>query len=428
MKKLFVNRQANLFEQFANPQFEISEDYRIIDQALENKEIVRELAKDFPDVTTGRDRTPVEQTLRFLVLKHQKGLDYRSLERTLKVNLEDRWFCKISTGDKAPCFKTLQNQIFQIKEKTVQAINERVIQEARKLKMTKGKRMRVDSTVSEANIHHPSDVGLIADCIKVITRKLFRSNSVPKGYRHFKKVIKQRIKIIRTIGRRNKEARKKAVQEIIKMGKHVVRKVKKITNKSINENREILETIINQSEKVLKGEKVKNRIVSIFETNARPFVKNKPNTRCEFGKEVQIQEDEHFITAWQINNKTSDPLYFPQAIKEHQRLFGKVPSEVATDRGYYSAKNYQYAKTQGVKHISLPKRGKLNQEDKQKQKDLHFRKLQRWRSGGEAKISLLKRKYGLTRSFYKKDEGMARWVGAGILACNLATFARLYSG
>ena len=139
MKILFVERQVNLFEQFANPQFEVSEDYQIIDQVLSDENIILELSRDFPDTDTGRSRTPIEQTLRFLVLKHQRGLDYRSLERTLKVNLEDRWFCKIS-GNDVPCFKTLQNQISQISEQSIKVINDRVMAEARKRKLTKGKK------------------------------------------------------------------------------------------------------------------------------------------------------------------------------------------------------------------------------------------------------------------------------------------------
>jgi len=170
MRVLFVNRETNLFQQFAYPQFKISEDYQIIDQVLSNEDIIFELAKDIPDVAIGRDRIPVEQTLRFLVLKAQRQLSYRELERTLNVNLEDRWFCKIN--DKAPCFKSLQNQLSLINGETIKAINERVMAEARKLKLTKGNKMRVDSTVISANIHYPTDAGIIADGIKAINKTI----------------------------------------------------------------------------------------------------------------------------------------------------------------------------------------------------------------------------------------------------------------
>jgi IS5 family transposase len=423
MKTLFIARQTNLFEQFANPQFTISEDYQIIDQVLENEEIITELAKDFPNVLTGRNRTPVEQTLRFLVLKRQRGLDYRSLERTLRVNLEDRWFCKI--GDKTPCFKTIQNQLACIKEETIKAINDRIMEEARKLKLTKGKKMRVDSTVTESNIHYPTDSSLIIDGIKKITKTLTKLKIIPKGYRTFKRKIKQQINIIRTIGRKNKEVRQKAIRRLIRMGKTVINKTRRFRRKPVRETRKILQKIIEQTELVLAGEKPKDRIVSIYDTSARPIPKGKANKPCEFGQEVQIQEDEHFITNWEINNKTSDVEFFPKAIDKHRELFGKPPNTAATDRGYWSPDNKEYAENAGVKNVSMPKKGKLNKQEKEFQSTAKFKKGQCFRAGGEAKISLLKRQYELGRCGYKGDNGMAIWVGGGILACNLTTMARL---
>jgi len=427
MKILFAARQTSVFEQFANPQFTISEDYRIIDQVLENEKIITDLAKDFPDVLTGRNRTPVEQTLRFLVLKHQRSLDYRSLARTLRVNLEDRWFCKVS-GDKVPCFKTLQNQISQISEETIKAVNDRVMAEARKLKITGGKRMRVDSTVTESNIHYPTDSGLIADGIRKITKTLFKLKIVPRGYRTFRRKIRQQINIIRTIGRKNKEVRQKAIKGLVKMGKAVIHKTRRVRAKSVREIRKILGKIIGQTEQVLEGKKPKNRLVSIHDTSARPIPKGKADKPCEFGQEVQIQEDEHFITNWEINNKTSDVEFFSKATDKHKELFGKPPDTAAADRGYWSPENKEYAEKAGVKNVSIPKKGKLNEQEKEFQSTVRFKKGQRFRAGGEAKISLLKRQYKLDRCKYKGNNGMARWVGGGILACNLVTMARLLSG
>ena len=426
MKTLFIDRQTNLFEQFANPQFKVSEDYQIIDQVLSDENIVLALAKDFPDTATGRNRTPVEQTLRFLVLKHQRGLDYRSLERTLKVNLEDRWFCKVS-GDSPPCFKTLQNQISQISEQAIKAINDRVMDEARKRKLTKGKKMRVDSTVAESNIHYPTDSSLIIDGIKKINKTLAKLNIIPKGYRSFKRKIRQQTNIIRTIGRKNKEVREKTIKAIVKMGKTVINKTKHFKRKSISETRKILEKIVEQTELVLQGEKPKDRIVSIHDLDARPIIKGKANKLCEFGQEVQVQEDEHFITNWEINNKPSDADFFSRAIDKHKELFDKPPNTVATDRGYWSPDNKGCAEDAGIKNVSIPKKGKLNEQEKEFQNTNQFKKAQRFRAGGEAKISLLKRKYKLDRCVYQGSAGMARWVGGGILACNLMTMVRLIS-
>lgn len=424
MKVLFIERQTNLFEQFANPQFKVSEDYEIIDQVLSDKDIVLELAKDFPDVSTGRNRTPIEQTLRFLVLKHQRGLDYRSLERTLKVNLEDRWFCKIN-GDESPCFKTLQNQISQISEQTIKSINDKVMQEAVKRKLTKGKKMRVDSTVTESNIHYPTDSSLIIDGIKKINKTLTKLNIIPKGYRNFKRKMKQQANIIRSIGRKNKEVREKAIKELVKMGKSVIKQIRHFRKKEVKETGQILDKIVSQTELVLQGEKPKDRIVSIHDLDARPIRKGKANKPCEFGHEVQIQEDEHFITNWEINNKPSDVAFLPRALEKHKELFGKPPGTAATDRGYWSPDNKKYAESEGVKNVSMPKKGKLNIQEKEYQSTPKFKKGQCFRAGGEAKISLLKRKYDMDRSNYKGKNGIDTWVGGCILACNLMTMVRL---
>lgn len=424
MKILYAQRQVNLFEHFANPQFQVSEDYQIVDQVLSDENIILELAKDFPDVDTGRHRTPIEQTLRFLILKHQRGLDYRSLERTLQVNLEDRWFCKVS-GDNVPCFKTLHNQISQISEITIKAINDRVMREAVKRKLTQGKKLRVDSTVTESNIHYPTDSSLMIDGIKKITKILTKLKIVPQGYRAFKRKIRQQINLIRTLGRKNKEIREKAIRQIVKMGKTVVGKVKHFRRRSVTKTRKILERIIEQTEQVLQGEKPKDRLVSIHDLDSRPIPKGKANKPCEFGQEVQIQEDEHFITNWEINNKSSDTAFLPRALDKHQQLFDRPPETVATDRGYWSPGNQKYAQDAGVRNVSIPKKGKLSAEEKKFQQTSRFKKGQRFRAGGEAKISLLKRTYKLDKCRYQGSMGMARWVAGGILACNLMTMAKL---
>jgi len=212
------------------------------------------------------------------------------------------------------------------------------------------------------------------------------------------------------------------------MGKTVINKVRHFKRKSIQETREILEKIVEQTELVLKGEKPKDRIVSIYDTVARPIPKGKADKPCEFGQEVQIQEDEHFITNWEINNKTSDAKFFPKAIDKHKELFGKPPKTVASDRGYWSPDNKEYARDMGVENISMPKKGKLNEQEKEFQNTRAYKEGQRFRAGGEAKVSLLKRTYKLDRCKYQGNTGMTRWVGGGILACNLITMARLISG
>jgi len=79
----------------------------------------------------------------------------------------------------------------------------------------------------------------------------------------------------------------------------------------------------------------------------------------------------------------------------------------------------------GVRQISIPARGKISKERRRYQHQSWFKRLQRFRAGCEAKISLLKRKFGLGRSLMRGDDGTQIWVGQGIFVHNLWQAARI---
>lgn len=348
MKLLFAPRQATLYDQWIT--FPIREDYRIIDKVLEDESFIRQLAQDFPDAATGRNRTPVEQTLRFTFLKHHRGLSYRELEHALNVNHEDRWFGKV-VGT-SPCFKTLQNQLSCISEENGKKINDLIIRKARAEGKTKGRKLRLDSTVSEANVRYPTDANLLADGIRVITRMVKQLDLIPqKGYRTFARIVKRLLYIKRTIGRKSKEAREKATRELMIIARHVVDHTERVKDQALQDFRDITRRVIDQTERVLAGAaKIPDRIVSVFEAYARPIKKGKLGVSCEFGRLVQVQEDETFITNWHIQGHPDDAGYLPEAVKEHERVHNKSPDEAGFDRGYYSAENKALL-TVKVKHF-----------------------------------------------------------------------------
>jgi len=78
-----------------------------------------------------------------------------------------------------------------------------------------------------------------------------------------------------------------------------------------------------------------------------------------------------------------------------------------------------------IKRVSLPKKGKLSNKQKTKERESAFKRLQNWRAGIEARISLLKRKYGLSRSLSRGYQGTKTWVGGGIFAYNLQKIASM---
>jgi IS5 family transposase len=107
------------------------------------------------------------------------------------------------------------------------------------------------------------------------------------------------------------------------------------------------------------------------------------------------------------------------AIEAYRAKLGRAPRLVAGDAAFYSAKNEEAAKALGVKRVCIPNRSTKSAERKREQKKRWFRDGQRWRTGSEGRISVIKRRHGLRRCLYRGDDGMHRWVGLGIIADNL---------
>ena len=112
------------------------------------------------------------------------------------------------------------------------------------------------------------------------------------------------------------------------------------------------------------------------------------------------------------------------AIEAHQAKLGRPPRLVAADAAFYSAKNDAAAKAMGVKRVCIPNRSSKSRECKREQKKRWFRNGQKWRTGCEGRISVVKRRHGLDRCRYRGFDGMNRWVGLGIIADNVINIGR----
>jgi len=186
--------------------------------------------------------------------------------------------------------------------------------------------------------------------------------------------------------------------------------------------------LVNQAKLVVSGTRIiADRIVSFFDPEARPIKKGKLAKGTEFGYKARIDETESgFVTGYAVyeGNPSDDDLLVP-TVEAHKKRFGKAPKAVATDRGFSGKKNENAITELGVERCSLPRKGKKGQARTEHENQHWFKDLQRYRAAGEAKISLLKRKYGLGRSRYRGLAGSKTWVGLGILTHNLQRAAKM---
>jgi len=264
-----------------------------------------------------------------------------------------------------------------------------------------------------------------------------RTRSVKKRLVEIGKVFRRRIgeasREVRKITGEMMETAEQVVENAkkgVKNAKHYAwqtgsKKVRTLTRK-LEEVIRLTKQVVWQTQQVRQGKlHIPNRLVSLFDPEARPIRKGKLKSPTEFGRKVLLQEnEERIITGYQVHtgNPTDESL-LKEAIADHQKVFGRPPWAVATDRGFGSKDNEQFLKDQGVKRISLPRKGRKSKTRLQHERQSWFRRLQRWRSGRHYRYP--QRGYGLRRSRLKGTDGTKIWVGFGIMTYNLRRLTAL---
>jgi IS5 family transposase len=178
--------------------------------------------------------------------------------------------------------------------------------------------------------------------------------------------------------------------------------------------------------RILRGDtRGDGKLVSLFEPETEIIRKSKAGKPTEFGKMVKLQEAENqIVTDYEVyDRRPNDADLLIAAVETHQVRLGRIPRLlVAADAAFYSAKNEAVAKAKGVKRVCIP--STKSPERRREQKKRWFRQGQKWRTGCEGRICVVKRRHGLNRCRYKGDAGMKRWVGLGVIADNLINMAR----
>ena len=426
---------------------------RHADKALNDDgllEIIRtELSKRFrKSKTRGRPGTTAEVALRMLLLKHMRGWSFEDLTREVRANLVYREFTGIG-GSRVPDDKTMGRLARQVGPAAIAMLHKRMVEIAVENKVVAGRRMRVDTTVVETNIHYPTDSKLMGDGVRVLTRVIKKAagaaGEAGTKFRDRSRSIKRRILEI-AYAARNKsekgqakmktaygkllEATSRVVgqakqfsavigQQAKEAGQSVLRKAKQQLDEMIPRVRQVMRQA---RERVLKGNtRSENKIVSVFEPDTEVIRKGKASKPTEFGKMVKIQEAENQIVIHceVFDKRPADSVLLTPSIEKHKELFGRVPDLATADAGFFSAANEAAAKALGVKRVAVPSRSTKSEKRKAEQKKRWFKEAQKWRTGCEGRISILKRRHGLNRSRYQGTHGMKRWVGLGVMADNM---------
>src|SRR5690348_1517371 len=430
---------------------------RVVDELLEDEELIDSVyeaqGKRHPKSRMlGRQQTPAEVALRMLILKHVRNWSYETLEREVRANVVYRSFCRVGM-EKVPDAKTLVRLGQAIGGETIRELHDRIVALAQEKGLVRGRKMRVDTTVVETNIHYPTDSGLLNDGARVLTRTM---KQIEKKAGRLKRKVRNRMRSVTkrviAIGhalrhkgpegelKRRKEYRQllRLTRQILNDTKRVMQEVESLPAKRRRQVRGLkhgLETMAEQVRRVVRQTKARvfsgvtqfsDKLLSLFEPHTELIRKGKASRPNEFGKLVQLQEAENqIITHYEVfQQRRSDQHLLLPALEVHQRKLGRIPDLVAADAGYYSQANEQGAHALGVKYVSIPNRSTRSEERRRLEKQRWFKKGQKWRTGCEGRISVVKRRHGLARCRYRGMEGIHRWVGLGIIADNLINMGR----
>lgn len=435
------------------PELEVLD--RLLEDDLLFQRVRSDLAGRYPQTRTrGRPSTPVEVILRMLVVKRLYGWSYAETEKFVSDSLILRQFCRVYL-ERVPDDTTLIRWAGCVGPETLESLNARAVELAQQHRVTRGRKLRIDSVVVETNIGHPTDSRLLGDGVRVLSRLLRRAKRVlGDGAALPKQVFRSRTRSVRRMAQRiHRIARRRgqdAAEELqgiytrlIAVTEATRRQVERVSRVLREESSDAATRLVQQFEhfaplvdqaisqarrRVLHGEAVpaKEKLLSLFEPHTQIHVRQKPGKAVEFGRKLLLDEVEGgIVSRYQVLPEpgTEHP-YFEASLNGHRERFGRAPYLVAGDRGFSSIQNEKRAHEAGVKRVVLPWSGRPSEARRQMERSSWFRRGFRFRAGVEGRISVLRRKYDLDRCLYRGERGMGRWIGWGILAHNLSKIAQ----
>ncbi len=431
---------------------------RVLDDEHMVAAVYEALAQRHPKSRSrGRLGAPAEMVLRLLILKHIRNWSYAVLEREVRANLVYRDFTRVG-GARTPDAKTMGRWGLAVGPQVVKQIHQRMVTIAQDKGVAAGRRMRVDTTVVETNIHYPTDSSLLGDGVRVLIRSMKKITAIAGAagakLRDRSRSVKLRAleiaRAARAKGQPHQERLKRAYGKLLNATSRVVGQAKRFSSEiaegikrstnivaqlALEGLRQQLDEMVPRVKQVMKQTRARilrgdtrsdGKLLSLFEPSTEIIRKGKAGKPNEFGKMVKLQEAENQIVIdYEVyHRRPSDSDLLIAAIETHQARLGRTPRLVAADAAFYSAKNEAAAKAKGVKRVCIPNRSSKSPERKREQKKRWFRNGQKWRTGCEGRISVVKRRHGLNRCRYKGDAGMKRWVGLGVIADNLVNIGR----
>lgn len=401
------------------------------------------------DLGRGRGRPGMtgDQAFRVLVVKQLNGFSYEQLAFHLADSQTYRRFCGIGFTDSIPKKSTLAENLKRIKSDTLEAIARDVVLIATDRGIEKGRKVRVDSTVVESNIHDPSDSLLLWDCVRVLTRLMNQAIDLGVSGFEFANRTKRAKRRSHEIHRaKNNQQRKPLYRDLLKVTGDVYRMAEAAVEPIQEHPAEDMMSavklaaiageitrflgltmrVIDQTHRRVFGQETvpaKEKVVSIFEEHTDIIVKAPRET--EYGHKVFLTggASSLILDCVIAEGNPTDSSMAVEMIDRQAKIFGRPPRQAAFDGGFASRSNVESVKKLGVKDTAFHKRRGIEIADMAKSNWV-FKNLRDFRAGIEGCISCLKRVFGLTRCTWRSLRSFKSYVWSSIVSMNLLLIAR----
>lgn len=389
----------------------------------------------------------METYLRLMFLKTRHGPSFEAVCREADDSISWRRFCRVPLGARMPHATTLMKTTKRCGEATIAALNEALLAKAVAARVVKSDKVRADTTVVEANVAYPTDGGLLARGVAKMAGmvkgdrpghpdQLPGSDPVdaPPGACH-RGVAATPVRRRQRRGegdqrrdgrhRRGRLGRSPAGGH--ERGPVAARAGTGASGKALalvadlERTAELLERVVVQTRLRLSGTTPDGatRVVSLHDADARPIAKGRLGKPVEFGYKAQVVDNVDVVVDYAVYiGNPGDAGLLAGAIERVKRRLGRAPRAVAADRGYSDAKTEAALADMGVKTVVIPRTGRPGTARQAVERRRGFRRLVKWRTGCEGRISHLKHGYGWNRTLFDGHGGAETWCGLGVLAHN----------
>lgn len=403
------------------------------------------------DISTGNSKQCAGltggQALRALVIKQMNGFSYEELAFHLADSQTYRVFCKFGLTDRVPKRSTLAENIKRIKASTLEKVNRTLIAAAKIKGIERGRKVRIDSTVSETNIHPPSDSALLNDCVCVLTRLMVAVRELGvEGLKFSNRTRRAKRRWLGIHRARGKRQRRRLYRDLVNVTQEVfsaatgvlkaalahepvsMEQITRLQSLIVDLERylPLTERVVDQTRRrVFDGEAVPaaEKLVSIFEEHTDIIVKAPRKT--QYGHKVTLTGGASSMILDCVISK-GNPADSSEAVTMIGRqieIYGRPPRQVAFDGGYTSQANLFSIKGKGVQDVVFHKKRGLQISEMAKSAWV-FKKLKNFRAGIEGCISFLKRVFGMSRCTWRSWESFHAYTWASVVSFNLLVMAR----